>query len=71
MRHFLGPPTPPPGPLASGMSPGSTLRPLVACPGSAQRFPTLDPGTILRAVDVSAITSPADRHLLPAALTLE
>jgi len=70
MRHFLGPPAPP-GPLAGGMQPGTAPGPLVAGPGSTQRFPTLDPGTIRRAVDVSVITAPADRHLLPAALTLK
>jgi hypothetical protein len=70
MRHFLGLPAPP-GLLAGGMQPGTALGPLVAGPGSTQRLPALNPRAIRRAIDVSAVTPPADPDLLPAALTLE
>ncbi len=70
MRHFLGPP-PTPGPLARGMPPGAAPGPLVASPGPSQGLPAPGPGAIRRAIDVSVVTSPADRCLLPATLALE
>ena len=68
MRHFLqsAQAPPPVGPLAGGVTKGSTAGALVAAAGLADRFPAGERGAPLAAVGVPPVALVADPHLLPA-----
>ena len=70
MRHFLHLASSP-SVLARGMKSGATLSLLVACPGPMKRFTPPGRGAFCRAIDMAAITTPADANLFGAALTVE
>ncbi len=70
MRHFLHLALSP-SVLASGMESGATLGLLVACPGPMKRFTPPVRGAFSRAIDMAAITSPADANLFGAPLAVE
>jgi len=69
MRHFLCV-TYTPAALTRCMPTGATIATLVAFSGTKQRLSPADLSTDARAIEVSAVTAPADLHLLAAAPTV-
>ena len=70
MRHFLNLALSP-SVLASGMKSGAALGMLVARAGPMKRFTPPVRGAFSRAIDMAAITSPADANLFGAPLAVE
>lgn len=70
MRHFLHLALSP-GVLARGMTSGSPKGSLIACIGAMKRFTAPDRRTLSRAIDMAAITTPADPNLFGAPLAVE
>ena len=70
MRHFLHLALSP-SVLACGMKSGATLSLLVACPGPMKRFTAPDRRALSRAIEMAAITTPADANLFGAPLAVE
>ena len=70
MRHFL-PLALSPSVLARGMKLGAPKGLLVACTGPMKRFTASVRGAISRAIDMAAITAPADASLFSAPLAVE